>query len=574
MQLFDSLINVIKKIYHREITTPTKFLFFLYNILLVFSYTPHLQGRSPKEPPQYIIPIVIDQGAYHYWTRFGRYFQHGFKRFTDKGVVFTNAHHPHAAPVTATGHTTLSTGSLPAKHGIILNTWYNKEGALTASVDDDRDVAEVLPAHGSCSCHASSKTIMVPAVSDLAMQASSQDYSYHAFGISYKDRAAIGMTGHKGKAIWFDEHQQAFTSNHEYFDELPAWIHDFNKTLSQKIELARIWKLFFQPSHEVYSNYAKEIYHLSTVPKTIAGSILDCTGEWKKITNKKNFMLTPESNQILLDLALTAIDAISKKGSPQDRALIWISLSSLDKIGHIYGPHSTETIDTILHLDKIIGDFMSTIEARYGKNKTMFILTADHGVSPIPENMVQENYRPARRIIMHKVVTQLNEAIAKKFGINKLFFGFKTNQFFWNEKKLAETSNNTRAQITKFTKKFLYGLDGIKKVWTFDELNSTHPLPNSIKAMFKNQLYKGRSGAFFLLGRPFVMLTNYDKGSCHRTPYNHDTQVPMMVLYGDKLTPRTIKNRVWTTQLAPLIAKTWGLKPHKDMIHKPLPKVI
>ncbi len=540
--------------------------------ILLLSYS-STQGRSLKKAPQYIIPIVIDQGAFHYWTRFSNHFQHGFKRFADHGVVFTNAHHPHAAPVTATGHATLSTGSIAAKHGIIMNTWYNADGELTTSVEDDRGKAHVLPAHGTCDCYASSKAIMVPSISDIVVQASSQDRPYHAFGISYKDRAAIGMAGHTGKAIWFDEHQQAFTSNHDYFDKLPTWVHTFNHSLLAKIELARTWKLFFQPSHKVYSNYAKEIYHLSTVPESIADTVLGVIGDWKKITGKKNFMLTPQSNHILFDLALAALNNITEQGTTNDRVLMWISLSSLDKVGHMYGPNSVETIDTLMHLDKMIGDFMTEVETRFGKDKAMFILTADHGVSPIPENMVQENYRPARRIIMHRVISALNIAIEKKFGISNLFFGFKTNQLFWDEKKLATISDATHAKITKFTKKYLYTLDGIKKVWTFNELNNTHPLPNSIKAMFKNQLYKGRSGAFFLLGKPFVMLTNYDKGSCHRTPYNHDTQVLMMVMYANKLTPRTIKNKVLTTQVAPLIAKIWGLTPHKDMSEKPLPKI-
>lgn len=526
-----------------------------------------------SEAPQVITGIVIDQGAAHYITRFGNLFQHGIRRFLDQGMVFTNAHYPYAAPVTATGHATLSTGCLPAKHGIIMNTWYSPEGKLTASVEDDREEASVLDAKGSCDCKASSHTIMVPSISDIASEASTETFPYHVYSLSFKDRAAIGMGGHKGKAIWFDEHQQAFTSNYEYFDALPRWVKTFNAQLGEKIKQARTWNLFFDPSHEVYKNYAKEIYHLSTVPGSIAGTKLGVMGDWKKLQSKKNFMLAPQSNAILFDLALHCLDQVDQDTSAPKRTLLWVSLSSLDKVGHMYGPHSMEAIDTLMHMDKIIGDFINTVETRYGKGNVLFFLTADHGVSPIPENMSEENYRPAKRIIMHKVVKNLNSKIKEEFGIKELFFGFKTNQLFWNEKKLQGLSKSELYDLVKFIKRYLSNLEGIKKVWTFNELASSKSVPGSFKTLFKNQLYKGRSGAFFLLGKPFVMLTNYDKGSCHRTPYNHDTHVPLMFLCPGKIAHTKVRNKVWTTQLAPSLAKVWKLKTHKDMESKSLPKM-
>lgn len=523
---------------------------------------------TPK--PQYIIPIVIDQGAFHYFTRFGDYFQHGFRRLLDESVNFNNTHHPHAAPLTATGHATLSTGCCANKHGIIMNSWYTPQGKPMASVDTTQPKAQVLPAHGSCSCKASSCTIMAPSISDIVAQASTDEQEYYAYGISFKDRAAIGMAGHQGKAIWFDEHQQAFTSNREYFDQLPPWVVNFNKTLAQKIKNARTWKLCLDPKHEIYTNFAKEIYHLSTVSGTIAGTTLGGKGDWKKLKGTHSFIIAPQSNQILFDLALECMAMLKKEASPAARALIWLSLSSLDKVGHMYGPHSLETIDTLLHLDKMIGNFMDIVTKHYGKDNVLFVLTADHGVSPIPENMFEENHKHAKRIVMYKEVKKLNLAIKKKFKIKNLFYGFKTNQLFWNETLLSDLPEEEVQEIINFVKEYFYNLGGIKKIWSYQELDALTPEPASVEQLFKNQLYKGRSGAFFLLGKPFVMLSNYDRGSCHRTPYNHDTQVPLMIHYPAAYAPRKVRKKTWTTQLAPTIAKIWGLEPAATMEKTPL----
>lgn len=534
----------------------------------------HYVGHSPlSDKPKFIVPIIIDQGAYHYFTRFADYFQHGFRRFLDAGLVYTNAHHPHAAPVTATGHAMLNVGCYPDKHGVIMNTWYAKDGKLTASVDDDRDAAAVHAAKGSCDCRASSRSIMVPGISDVVLASSTPECAYHVYSVSYKDRAALGMGAHTGKCIWFDEHQQAFTSNHDCFDKLPQWLLDFNKALPEKIDRARNWDLFFEPNHRIYADFAKNIYHHSTLPVSIAGERLSDFGDLKKLACDKNFMLAPLSSKILFDLALVCMDQAVKKNVEENRALIWISLSSLDKIGHIYGPHSKEAIDTIMHMDKLIGDFMHDAEAKFGKGNIMFMLCADHGSSPIPENLAEEDYQPAKRIIMHKVIKKLNADIEKKFGIEKLFFGFKTNQLYWDEAKIDKLSQGVRENLTQFVKRYLKSIPGMKSVWTYDELMNSEPREGSMKYLFKRQIYPGRSGHFFCLGQPFVMLSNFDKGTCHRTPYDHDTHVPLMILWPDKQKHHVERSRVLTAQVAPSIAKVWGLEPAKEMVHGPLPRL-
>ncbi len=550
---------------------PLPFLF-----LFLLSHRANKTGNQHAEAPHRVVVMVIDQGAYHYFTRFKKDLQHGFRRLFNDGTVFCDAHHPHAAPLTATGHATLNAGCYPAEHGVIMNSWYTPEGKLVSSVEDERPEAKVHCPKKPCLCNASSRTLMVNGISDVAVESGIPVYS-----LSYKDRAAIGMGGHPGigktKALknvfWYDEHQEAFTSNHEYCDTLPTWLEHFNAMLPKKIATAEDWSLCLAPDHHIYSTFAKQIYHVSASPEGLASTKIVPVDSSVKVFPKKNFMLAPQSNKILCDLALAALDHIDQNRSAKDQALVWISFSSLDKVGHIYGPNSLEAIDTFLHLDKIIGDFMTSIDKRYGQGKTFFVLTADHGSVPIVENLAEENYKPARRIVMHEIVASLNEKITKKFGIKKLFFGFKTNQLFWDERKLENMSTERVKKITAFVKDELYQVKGIKKIWTFDELASSNPPEGSFKYLFKNQLYKGRSGQFFCLGDPFVMLANHSSGTCHRSPYRHDRHVPLMFCQGTKMKHGTIADRVSTTQLAPTLAHALGITPCKTMIHQPLPYV-
>ena len=63
----------------------------------------------------------------------------GFKYLLENGVVFADAHHPHANTETIVGHVTLATGAYPADHGLVGNIWLDREdGELVYNVEDAR----------------------------------------------------------------------------------------------------------------------------------------------------------------------------------------------------------------------------------------------------------------------------------------------------------------------------------------------------------------------------------------------------------------------------------------------------
>ena len=69
-------------------------------------------GRKPATPtrPRLAVVVVVDQMRPDYLTRLDKLYKGGFRRILDKGAVFLNGFHDHAATETAVGHTTISTG--------------------------------------------------------------------------------------------------------------------------------------------------------------------------------------------------------------------------------------------------------------------------------------------------------------------------------------------------------------------------------------------------------------------------------------------------------------------------------
>ncbi|HEV8385814.1 MAG TPA: alkaline phosphatase family protein, partial [Candidatus Acidoferrales bacterium] len=71
-------------------------------------------GRAPK----LVVVIVVDQMRGDYFERYGRQWTKGLRRLMKQGAWFRQAAYPYMNTITCAGHSTISTGSYPATHGI------------------------------------------------------------------------------------------------------------------------------------------------------------------------------------------------------------------------------------------------------------------------------------------------------------------------------------------------------------------------------------------------------------------------------------------------------------------------
>ena len=75
--------------------------------------------------PKLIVVLSVDQFSADLFAEYRNRFTGGFKRLLD-GAVFPSAYQGHAATETCPGHSTILTGSLPARTGIIANRWFDQ----------------------------------------------------------------------------------------------------------------------------------------------------------------------------------------------------------------------------------------------------------------------------------------------------------------------------------------------------------------------------------------------------------------------------------------------------------------
>jgi len=545
----------------------------LSNYLIALSLYTH-----STKTPQITVIIVIDQFAYSYLYKIKPYLTGGIKTFLDDGISYENAHHPHAMPETAVGHAALNTGTFANDHGIIANSWFNQSGREIEADDDDAQAAGVFKNESEMHAYGKGpKLLMTEGITDQFVLQSKPEAPYLAFAFSIKSRAAIMSASKLGKAIWFDKKTGLFTSSKAYYQTFPSWLIKFNKSHNVPTMKSISWKLALNKKTGAYNFQNIENYTYASEKESMVGKTMPIpccslstqanqhTSDIEQEENPTNkdpyasFYLNPLSNQYLLDLAKNCIkENLTKK----NHLLIWVSLSSLDLIGHRYGPDSLEAIDTVYHIDKQLKPFMHYVQQAAGNNGALFVLTADHGVLPMQGILRLEGISSAHKLDPQTLIDGMNKLVLGGHGLKDFITHFQMPHFYFNRKLIQDIDTQTLDSIIKELKKFLHGTAGIKNVWTAHDLDtfSFDPLRQELETYYKNQRYPGRSGDLFVQLQPYALLSKYKEGTTHESPYNYDTHVPLIIYQPNVYKQTSIIEKVYATQLANTLAQILDIR--------------
>lgn len=511
----------------------------IFLFLVLFSQTIFCEFIAPR----LTVVIVIDQCGKFYSDKLGDKFCAGLDFLQERGVVYENARHPHSEPGTAPGHAALNTGVYAKDHGVVGNDWFDGEGnKIYFPEAKGNESYFVFDNNGETFDYTRCPDrLMATGISDSFALSQKSGKKNLVYAISLKDRAAIATAGFMGKPIWYDQKAKIFTSSKAYFETLPEWLKNFNN----KKKLYNLKSKKWEPAYKLTSSYYdfKNAFNYDfTSKKQYIG------------TEIEEFELMPYSNDVLFDLAETCIENTIYKDK-NSNLLLWLSLSSLDKVGHLFGPDSAECIDTLYHIDKRLEKFIKNVYKKFDKSEVLFVLTADHGISPIPELARQQGIKNAYRIKIKDLVKELNELVMKNYGLKDLFFGIENKQLFLNKNKFNSLDPVTKSKLRIFVKSFLKSKPGIKDVWCYHELVSKTFAPCSVEFLFKNQLFPGRSGEFIINVYPFCQLSNHDKGTTHACPCQSDTHVPLIFYQKGAFESKKIKDNVLMLQFANTLAE-------------------
>ncbi len=533
---------------------------------IFFLISTHTFSLLARRKPRLVVIIVVDQLSYAKLMELKPYLKGGLHDILERGIVYHNAYQPHGMPATATGHTAIASGTFAHTHGITGNGWYNADGKKVICDDDGTENTAVFATNSMHSYGKSSHNLMVDTITDQFIL-SSKPYAKHtSYSISLKSRAAIFTAGKLGKPLWFDPETGWFTSSKAYFDKLPAWLIRFNKKKHLSDMNSVTWERAYTARDYPYRMFGKNPQSIGLFGKTIA---IDHTAP----SPYDHFLQTPAANSLIFELARICVDEHISK-NPDNQMLLWLCPSSLDRAGHEFGPDSLHITDLLYHLDLELFRFYNYITKHVRKKDVLIMVTADHGMGYPPEEMRAKGYTSAKRIMTTALQKELNTIAYRESGYSDMIVGIKAPTVFFDVKKLNKLPQEKRESLLKACKEFVISQPGIKHVWTYEELLNTTFENSALSLYYKNQAYHGRYGQLIVQPDPYCFLTQHSEGTSHKSPYNYDTHVPLIIYQTASYERASIYDRVTCLQCAPTLAYLLGIPKPSATTQPLLPGIV
>lgn len=355
-------------------------------LLLALAAAPN---QTPR--PTLVVVVTVDQLRPDYLVRYRGQLTGGLARLLERGAVFERAYQDHAITETAVGHATVLAGRHPARHGIIRND---------AGVQDSTWPllnATAGSAIGGASPFRFRGTVLMDWLKV-------RDLRSRALSVSFKDRGAILPMGRTREQVYWYAGGEVTTSTY-YAATLPAWVRAFNaRGLAAE---ARTWDLLLAPA--AYAEPDSQPWEVPgrnpAFPHRVAAGA----------EARRGLVATPFGDEYLLAFALEGVQRLDLGAGPAPD-LLAVGLSSMDYIGHAYGPDSREIHDQVLRLDRALGAFLDSLYRLRDSTRILVALTADHGVTSIPERTVALGRGPAERVSFDAFAYRMDSVLVARLG--------------------------------------------------------------------------------------------------------------------------------------------------------------
>lgn len=526
--------------------------------------------KNPFKPiataPKLVVGLVVDQMRYDYLTRFWHHYgKGGFKRLVKDGFTCKNHHFNYAPTSTAPGHASIYTGTTPATHGIIGNTWYDKITGqeVYCVADDDYTSVGTATAAGAMSPH---RMLTTTITDQLRLHTQKRG---KVIAIALKDRGAVLPGGFMANAAyWFEGGTQGHWISSSYYKEsLPQWVRNYNAS-DAVAAYKKPWRTLKPIATYRESGADANTYEGLWQGKTTTAFPHNLPALWEANGQFSLLRNTPYGNSITTEFALAALEG-EQLGTDAITDFLAISFSSTDYVGHMYGVNSKEIQDTYLRLDRDLERLLTALDRKVGVGAYTVFLTADHGAIHVPAYLRDQNIA-AGYLNRDAMEQQLSEFLTDRYGTSKVVKHFAEVQLFLNDTLMARLGIATDKAEAEIAQELLH-YKAISRVYTAQQMRQ-NSYTQGIGYRVQQGYHPKRSGAVVFVARPgFIDYTT--TGSSHGTPMVYDTHVPLL-WYGQGIRPGHTARRTEVTDIAPTLAVLLGMAFPNGTTGEPIGEVL
>ena len=415
-----------------------------------------------------VLQITVDGLRGDQLARFRSGFgEGGFRTLVDRGTVYANAHYQHANTETIVGHTTLATGASPSEHGMIGNAWFDRgSGTLGYNIEDpdfplvptrnnQATGEQIDPAQkASRSDGRSPRSILAPTLSDTL-------HAYYAgrsriFAVSGKDRGAVPMAGHAGKAFWVSTDSGDFVTSAYYYSDYPEWVRAWNAKRHADNHAGSEWKLTDDVSSYLLGDRDDRPYEADL--KGYGRTFPHPFGSQNDTLFYTRLLVSPVGDELTADFARTLL-AAEELGTDDIPDYLSVSFSGVDAVNHFFGPSSLEQETVIRRLDRTLSDLFAFVDETVGLRHTLIVLAADHGMADMPESMGESGLQTGR-LTTQAITDAANAAGLSQFDVENLVQAFYRPYVYLDLEKIR-AKDLDRKEVENFVAAAIAEVEGV-----------------------------------------------------------------------------------------------------------------
>ena len=490
--------------------------------LLVGASTLAQSQVHPRDAPvDLVLQITVDMLKGEIPFQQYRHLDGGMRYLLDNGVAYRNAHFQHSTTFTAVGHAVIATGAAAGQHGLAGNDWADRRSGERIYCVADPSARPLIDA---VSLGTSPRNLTASTFGDEIVLSSGE--KSRVFSVSVKDRGAIIPGGRLGKAFWYDSGSGRFFTSDWYYDVLPEWVSQFNDSPRRDRYRGRSWSLQDPPETYIFAHQdAREEERGYADLGTSFPHSYDNPSDARYYGGLR---FSPAGDELTLDFARALIDheAVGQRGHTD---VLAVSFSALDYVGHAFGTFSLEYEDQIRQVDRIIGELLDVVDERIGLDRTLVVLTSDHGADDIPEYQSRQGLDAGRHYPL-RFIRRANAALKTRFGVDDdLIMAFWNPSLYLNPGKM-EKHGLAYPEVERSLATILRGQSGFAYAVTRTDLESGDLPDTPLMRKLQRAFHPQRSGNVLVIQDPFWYLypDAEEFAAMHGSPYAYDTHVPII----------------------------------------------
>jgi len=506
------------------------------------------RAQTASGPPKLAVLIVVDQMRADYVTRFRGEWSSGLRRLLTKGAWFSNAAYPYMLTFTCAGHATVSTGALPHRHGIMQNTWFDRQsGKIVRCSEDDRPAG--VGYGGSNGEGDSAARLLVPTFADQMRR----EKGARVVTLSLKARSAIMLAGQVADAVtWRNEALDGWQTSTAYGGAVAA-VKAFVDANPVEADYGKPWIRTLPRGRYRY-------------PDTLPGEMPP--GGWSPVfphvltsrTGKPDaefytqWERSPYGDEYLGRMA-AALAASFELGRHDTTDILGVSFSSPDLVGHAFGPLSEEVQDMYARLDRTIGTLLDRLDRLVGSDQYVVALTSDHGVSGVPEQLKLDG-KNAGKLNIRALGEVVERAAAEALGPGKYVANGNYNDVYFEPgmyEKLKASPAALNAVVAELSKQ-----PSVARVFRREELYDPSAIGSTDQTLRAAALsfVAERSGDLVVAMKPGWMFTGL--ATTHGSATDDDQRVPI-IFFGRGIKPGEYREAASPADVTPTLAAIFGI---------------